>query len=135
MKKAIWGILFLASLTTWAAEYEVVDPHYSQMKTIEYGDKVLVEYPSAGYLGREAVGDVIYYGSRKSGNRICRELGHGDFVKGSKIIIQTRAISTNNVVMDKIRYAVHPIRRLAYGYKYPKTKIVKEIECNKADLI
>ena len=36
---------------------------------------------------------------------------------------------TENLWLNKIRYAIYPIGRLSVGYKLPKAKRVKEIIC------
>lgn len=125
------SILLLAFVSLSAfAQYEV-NPTRSAMKVVELEDMVVIQYPVKEVLIREAVGDVLYYGSRKSGRKVCKELGYGSYVKNSKKVIKTRAVSTNNLAFNMIEYRLDPIGRLADNYEYPKTKIIQEIACFK----
>lgn len=128
-KLLIIGLLF--SMSALAHEYEDVDTHNPQMEIIqeEGSNKVTILYPYKDVLEREAAGDVVYFGARKKGKRVCAILGFGAYVRGSKVVIETRAVSTSNVLRNRIGYRMSPISRLADGYNYPKTKIIKEIQC------
>jgi hypothetical protein len=131
MKTLLITLFTLTSATSFSIELESVNPHYAPMKKIELDEsRTLVQYPFLKNLGRESVGDVVYFGKNYSGNKICAHLGLGEYERGSKVIVVTRAVSTGNLVLNQIGYRFDPIGRLAEDYQYPKTKIVKEIVCS-----
>lgn len=133
MKKLLLGLLVLGSFSAFSQVYETVKTQSSQMEIIDNGDRVTVNYPVSKYLDRESASDVVYFGSRAKANNVCAKLNFGSYVRGSKIIIKTRAISTNNITVNQIAYRVNPMNRLSENYKYPKTKIYKSITCYKID--
>ena len=133
MKKVLIGLLALISVSAFSQDFENVQTQNPQMEIIDQDDRVTVMYPVSQLLEREAAGDVVYFGSRKRSNNICKQLNYGSYVRGSKILIKTRAVSTNNLRMNQIGYRLFPLNRLSSDYEYPKTKIVKQITCYKID--
>jgi hypothetical protein len=108
------------------------NPHYPKTKIEDAGqNQVRVTYPYLTKLSREAVGDAVYFADETAGQRICDHYELGEYVEGSKVTQSARAISTSNRAWQEIVYRVDPLGRLAEGYQYPSTRIVKSVLCEK----
>ena len=127
--KQLLFVFSLCLISSAFSQTERVSAQVSEMSMSYFDDRVEVAYPSLGGLQREGGGDVIYAGSRMSGRRLCKKLGLGQYVRGTKKVIQARVVSTNNLFFNKFGYAIAPMRRLEAGYQYPRTKIISRIQC------
>jgi hypothetical protein len=120
MKQIILGLMTMMSVSAFAITQKTIDLGEGRFKTIT---------PIHSLLPREAAYDTVYFSPSYSDEKLCQRLGYSEYEVGSKVVESTRAITTRNLWLNKIGYAIYPIGRLSEGYQYPKAKRVKEIVC------